>query len=240
VNWIKYPLNIYDADDNGRSVPDLIQRRIYEEISLQGKDIIYYLQRSGKSTPKSPRKAITQDLKIQIDRMENTAAKLFEPKGIFQIYETSELPPRECFAEADNIALAIVTIGASLPSKVNSLMDSGSYVDGVILDAFGSAGVEQVANQINQEIDAFAKNKNLDTSRRFSPGYCQWGVQDQTFIFDLLPGDEIGVVLTEGFMMQPIKSVSFAINIGNNIKKSKWESRCKTCEDRGQCTYRMQ
>jgi cobalamin-dependent methionine synthase I len=221
-------------------VPSLIQRRFFEEISLREKDIVYYLQRTGNSSTLSTRKALTSDLKLQIDRMEPIAIKLFKPKGIFKIFCASELPARECFAEADKIALAIVTIGISLPQEVNNLMNSGEYVDGVILDAFGSAGVEEVADQIDREIKEIARDQKLQYSQRYSPGYCQWGVQDQQIIFNHLPGQEIGVSLSEGFMMNPIKSVSFAINIGKNIKKSKWEMRCKTCEDRGQCTYRMQ
>ena len=218
----------------------MIQRRDYEEISVQDKDILYYLQRSGKPSPKSAQKPLTQDLRTQIDRIEPIAVGLFDPKGLFKIFDAIELPSRECFAQAEKIALAIVTIGPSLPSKVNNLMDSGSFVEGVILDAFGSAGVEQVADQVNQEIQEIVRDQNLECSLRFSPGYCQWGVRDQKMIFQNLPGEDIGVSLSDGFMMQPIKSVSFAINIGEDIKKSKWEKRCKTCEDRGQCTYRMQ
>ncbi len=219
--------------------PILIHRRNYEKISLREKDIVYYLQRTGKSSTKSTRKALTSDLKVQIDRMEKIAHKLFEPKGIFKIYRAAELPIRECFAEAASIALAIVTIGSSLPFEANRLMNSGNYVDGVILDAFGSAAVEQVADQVNNEINEMVIHQNLEYSKRYSPGYCQWGVQDQKVIFRKLPGEEIGVTLSDGFMMNPIKSVSFAINIGKNIKKSRWELRCKSCEDRGQCTYRM-
>jgi hypothetical protein len=48
-----------------------------------------------------------------------------------------------------------------------------------------------------------------------------------------------GVFLTDASLMTPIKSVSFVINIGNGIHNSRWENRCRSCEDRGQCTYRM-
>ncbi|PWI46761.1 hypothetical protein CEE45_15140 [Candidatus Heimdallarchaeota archaeon B3_Heim] len=221
-------------------VPILIHRRKYEEIPVRDKDIVYYLQRSNKSSHNSSRKALTPDLKIQLDRMKSIAVTLYEPKGIFKIFNASELPFRECFAEAERVALAIVTIGKSLPLEANNRMKSGEYVDGVILDAFGSAGVEQVADQVNREIVDIVKSQNFEYSQRFSPGYCQWSVQDQELIFNNLPSEDIGVSLTEGYMMKPIKSVSFAINIGKDIKKSRWETRCKSCVERGQCTYRMQ
>ncbi len=217
----------------------MIQRRNYGKIAIQEEDVLNYLQSNKKSSSKSNAKVFSSDIKIRIGELKNIAIDLFQPKGIFYIFKQNELPFRECFAEAERVALAIVTIGASLPFEVSRLMNSGEYVDGVVLDAFGSAGVERVADKMNDEINEVVRSRKLDYSKRFSPGYCSWSVKDQKIIFDRLPAEEIGVSLSDGYMMHPIKSVSFAINIGSQIKKSKWESRCKTCEDRGQCTYRM-
>jgi len=171
--------------------------------------------------------------------MKDKAQDLFEPKSLYRIFKKSDLPERDCFAEARKIALAVVTIGEKLPLEVNKLMESGDYVDGVILDAIGSAGVEVIADLVNNEINEEVRSQHLEYSKRYSPGYCHWNVKDQEIIFRLLPTEEIEVFLTDAFMMTPIKSVSFVINIGNNIGNSMWENRCKSCEDRGQCSYMM-
>ena len=171
--------------------------------------------------------------------MKAKAQELFEPRSLSKIFSQSDLPDRECFAEAEKVALAVVTIGRSLPLEVNKLMNSGEYVDGVILDAIGSAGVEAIADLINDQINEEVKRQQSEYSKRYSPGYCHWDVKDQKIIFDLLPTKEIDVLLTDAYLMTPIKSVSFAINIGRGIKDSRWENRCRSCEDRGQCTYRM-
>jgi cobalamin-dependent methionine synthase I len=171
--------------------------------------------------------------------MKVKAQELFEPKSLYRIFNQSDLSERECFAEAEKVAFAVVTIGRNLPLEVNKLMNSGEYVDGVILDAIGSAGVEAIADLINIQINEEVKRQQLEYSKRYSPGYCHWDVKDQKIIFDLLPTKEIDVFLTDAYLMTPIKSVSFAINIGSGIKDSRWENRCRSCEDRGQCTYRM-
>lgn len=171
--------------------------------------------------------------------MKERAQELFEPKYIYRIFNQSDLPERECFSEAEKVALGVVTIGKNLPEEVNTLMDSGKYVDGVILDAIGSSGVEAVADLVNEEINSRIRSMKFEYTTRYSPGYCHWDVKDQEIIFGMLPTNEIDVFLTKAFLMTPIKSVSFAINIGKGIKKSHWQNRCKTCEDRGQCTYRM-
>ena len=171
--------------------------------------------------------------------MKDKAQELFEPKSLNRIFSKSELPGRECFAEAEKVALAVVTIGKNLPLEVNNLMESGEYVDGVILDAIGSAGVEAIADLTNHQINEEVKKQHLEYSKRYSPGYCHWNVEDQEIIFGLLPTKEIDVFLTDAYLMTPIKSISFAINIGKDIKNSSWENRCKSCENRDQCTYRM-
>ncbi len=217
----------------------MVQRRTYEKISVKKEDVISYLQPNGNFTKKLRAKEIPKDLESQIDQLLHIANDFMSPKGIFQLFSVNDLPKRECFAETQQVALAIVTIGVKLPSEVNRLMSEGKYVDGVIFDAIGSAGVEKVADLVNLEITKIAEKQDLSFSSRYSPGYCQWSVNDQRIFFSHLPADDIGVTLSDGYMMQPIKSVSFAINLGTNIKKSKWETRCKNCEDRGQCTYRL-
>ena len=146
---------------------------------------------------------------------------------MYKIFNTLSLPTRMCFEEAREVALAIVTIGRALPDEVNYLMNAGKYVDGIILDAIGSAGAELLADLVNFEIAEEAKKKSLQYSKRYSPGYCKWDLSDQKMFFKFLPAHEIEVHLTDGYLMVPIKSISFAINIAKNITQSRWENRCR-------------
>lgn len=57
----------------------------------------------------------------------------------------------------------------------------------------------------------------MDTSAAtmlFSPGYCGWHVSGQKRLFESLRPDEIGIELSESFLMQPLKSVSGVIVVG--------------------------
>jgi hypothetical protein len=208
------------------------------KIQLSNKDIISYLDRR-KNKKKLNEKTFSDEITSRIEAMKDRAQELFEPKSLYRIFSKSDLPDRECFAEAEKIALAVVTIGKKVPQEVNKLMEMGEYVDGVILDAIGSAGVEAIADLINHQINDEVERQHLGYSKRYSPGYCFWNVKDQEIIFGLLPVEEIDVHLTNAYLMTPIKSVSFAVNIGKDIKTGQWENRCKSCENRGQCTYRM-
>jgi len=72
-------------------------------------------------------------------------------------------------------------------------------------------------------------------SNRYSPGYCNWNVAEQHKLFKLLPKDFCGVSLTESVLMQPIKSISGFIGVGEKIKYHHY--KCKFCTQK-QCIYK--
>ncbi len=95
-----------------------------------------------------------------------------------------------------------------------------------------------VAYYVNNIVCHQALSKGLGVTPRISPGYGDWILQEQRAVFALLPGAEIGVTLTEKCMMQPRKSVSFAIGIGEGFTIEKSVGRCRHC-DMINCPYRV-
>lgn len=82
----------------------------------------------------------------------------------------------------------------------------------MILDAIGSEAAEGVARHADLELAKLARKMDLWPSKRFSPGYKNWDLSEQKFVFDILPAKEMGVTLNASFMMIPRKSVSFGMN----------------------------
>ena len=212
--------------------------RNYQLLDIQDKDVVEYLRR-GKGSKRSKPKPLSEEYQHLIGIMKTKAQSMLDPKGLYELFDIREVPSRDCFLEADQIAFAVVTIGDKLPNETSKLMKEGKLVDGVILDAIGSAAAETVANLINDEINNVVTELKLQYSERFSPGYCQWDVKDQQIIFNRLPAETIGVALTPAFLMTPIKSISFAVNVGKEILASRWENRCKFCEI-GDCSYKRE
>jgi hypothetical protein len=176
------------------------------------------------------RKIPTEKLRNQIENMIQIAVENIEEDGAYKIFDRSELLDRPYFEEAEKIALGICTIGATLPDLTDKYLKDGQLSDGVILDAIGSVVVDQIADLLNKEINDVAHEMGLVPSMRYSPGYCDMGVEDQDIIFDRI--DNIGVTLLPSKMMQPIKSIRFVVNLGE-----RFINRCKTCE-RENCQHR--
>ena len=136
-----------------------------------------------------------------------------------------------------HLALAICTIGPDLEREVSQLFNVGDYAAAVVLDSAGSVAAESFADYVNNMICQQTLPKELSLTPRISPGYGDWVVQEQGIMFALLPGDRVGVTLTETYMMQPRKSISFAIGVGEGFSVGKGTGKCRHC-NMADCPYR--
>lgn len=124
-------------------------------------------------------------------------------------------------SEMDYIALMVVTAGQGVMAKARQLKEDGKFLESHALQSTALELAEGFAERMHQEIrdqwgfpdatdftmrDRFAAKYQ---GQRFSFGYpaCP-NLDDQEKLFGLLKPEDIGVHLTEGFMMEPEASVS--------------------------------
>ncbi len=138
---------------------------------------------------------------------------------------------------AQEVAVSICTIGSPLEDRVSEYSTAGELTRGLILDAAGSVLAEAVCDYANEKICVEAARRSLYTTCRVSPGYGRWKIEEQKVVFDLLPGDSIGVSLTKSFMMIPRKSVSFAVRLTRERPTGQPGSACALC-GREDCEFR--
>lgn len=121
----------------------------------------------------------------------------------------------------DNFCLFVVSAGEGIRERSEELKAKGEYLKSHALAALALESAEAYAEFLHSRIRnmwGFPDGPNTTMMERFqakyrgkrySPGYpaCP-NLEDQKIIFDLLKPEEIGVELTEGFMMEPEASVS--------------------------------
>jgi len=127
-------------------------------------------------------------------------------------------------------ALFVCTAGENLGLRSRRAMKEGDLLEGYIYDVIGSEAVE-AATDIMQAV----METEFRITNRFSPGYCGWNVVEQHKLFSLLPDNYCGIKLTESALMDPVKSVSGIIGIGENVKRLPYT--CSFC-DMKDCLYR--
>ena len=127
------------------------------------------------------------------------------------------------------VAIFLVTIGKYLEETSFRLAKDGLILQATVLDAIGSVAVEKVADFVQSRTREIAKAQGDVTSRRFSPGYCDWNIGQQRMVFYALTGNTIGIRLTGECLMMPQKSISGIIGIGLSNASVENYDPCKTC-----------
>ena len=107
----------------------------------------------------------------------------------------------------------VATAGVAIDQKVDLLQKEKKTTLAYIYDSIGSVAVEQIMNNICNKI-----KRNASTTIRFSPGYGDWGINNQKEFLKWLAADKIGVCLSETFQMSPRKTVSALLGIENTFK----------------------
>jgi hypothetical protein len=185
------------------------------------------------------RKEKTSNSKLSnlIKQTKALLGNLLHPQGMFKIVDKNALKGEPYFKGQDMIALGLCTIGDELENKVSQLSQKGELTQAVVLDAVGSVAAESAADFLNLQICEWCQKRGLAASQRFSPGYGNWSLEGQKFIFSLLPTERIKVRLNQSCMMIPKKSVSFAIKIGEEFISLKKKRICDMCNLKN-CPYR--
>jgi len=136
--------------------------------------------------------------------------------------------------KSESIAVFLSTAGDEIGTRSRNAMREGDLLKGYIYDVVGSEIVEAAADimQNNLETEMAAEGKRI--TNRYSPGYCGWDVTEQHKLFRLMPDNFCGIRLTSAALMDPVKSLSGFIGIGNNVKRLHYT--CSVC-DMKDCIY---
>lgn len=132
--------------------------------------------------------------------------------------------------KSDRAVVFLATVGKEIDKKINTLMNQKKITDAYIFDAIGSIAVEETVNMFQERFDSIAQINKERSTVRFSPGYCDWPVQEQKKIFRILDSSQIGVELNTSCLMTPRKTVSGVFGIEHTGKVNKGKSNpCRIC-----------
>ncbi|HEX2867344.1 MAG TPA: vitamin B12 dependent-methionine synthase activation domain-containing protein [Ignavibacteriales bacterium] len=117
-------------------------------------------------------------------------------KGIFRLLKHSE-----------RAAAYAITLGDEIDKHIHGLEEE-DFLESYLLNAASSAVIEALQLKLHDIIGTRAQAEGFQLTKRFSPGYAGWDLSEQGILIPMLHGSEIGIALTESFLMLPMKSVS--------------------------------
>ncbi|MBO4697579.1 MAG: methionine synthase [Lachnospiraceae bacterium] len=125
-----------------------------------------------------------------------------------------------------------VLFAATLGSGVDTLMRKlqvGNMPKAILTDAMAGAAIEQICNDFQEELAV--QFPNMKQTMRYSPGYGDLPLAIQGKLLETLSaGKRIGLNVTEGNMLTPLKSVTAVIGL-RDITKEEERSRLKDMMD---------
>lgn len=137
--------------------------------------------------------------------------------------------------KADSIAVFLTTAGEEIGIRTRKAMSDGDPLTGYIYDLIGSIVADAAADRMESELAARILSGGKKITNRYSPGYCGWDVSEQHKLFRLIPENFCGIRLTDSALMDPVKSISGIIGIGENVRYNLYT--CSLC-DMKECAYR--
>ena len=132
----------------------------------------------------------------------------------------------------------LATVGSALDEKITDLMKKRQFAEAYIYDAIGSVAAEETVDIFQRGFDEKLEKRSKTSTLRFSPGYCDWPIEEQKKIFKILDSTVIGVELSPTCLMKPRKSVSGIFGVGSSEDLGKKSSNpCNRCTY-GNCMVR--
>ncbi|BBB90583.1 MAG TPA: methionine synthase [Methylomusa anaerophila] len=117
---------------------------------------------------------------------------------------------------AAEVAVLAATIGELLENQVSVLLLKGLNTLGLLLDAAGTVGIEEVCNKTAYIISETAASYGYVAGRRFSPGHNDWDTRIQPDLLSIAEGSSIGIQLADNMMLIPHKSTIAIIGLYPN------------------------
>lgn len=141
---------------------------------------------------------------------------------------------KKLLSDSERVILMAVTLGRD----IEMLIRKYSYSDiakSVVMDAVASAGVESLANDIN---DSLAReNVPLFLTDRFSPGYGDLPIGVNVRLIKLLDAaKKIGLTTSETGIMIPRKSITAIMGVSKNIQPHRHRG-CGSCRLYMECEF---
>ena len=198
----------------GIDIPSADVRALFDEALVLGRTLM------------RPR-AVVRTLRVRQDGDRLTAA------GV-----TLAIPRiAERWGAIDEIVAGVCTIGEALEQRAGTLWEARELPLAMMLDSVGSAAVESLAEYVNDQLCQEGIARRVKVTNRMSPGYGGWDVAEQRLLWQLCPGDAVGVTLNDACFMTPTKTITILVGAGLDARVDDYFSQCARCWMRD-CAYR--
>jgi len=132
------------------------------------------------------------------------------------------------------VASAVCTLGDALERRANELCAQWHMSLALALDELGNDLLFALSRRVQDRIVADARQQGLSAAGELRAGDPGLPLQAQAAVQRLAGAVKIGVRVTAGQVLHPLKSMSMVLGIGVDLPPARW-SRCDDCPSAPKC-----
>lgn len=133
------------------------------------------------------------------------------------------------------LAFGVCTIGAALEARAARLFAERRRSLALALDALGNELLFCLSRRAQDRMLADARARGLSMAGELRAGDPGLALEAQGPVLRLAGARALGVELTRGGVMRPLKTTSMVLGVGLELPAVRW-SRCDCCPSRARCT----
>jgi len=142
------------------------------------------------------------------------------------------------FRKAEVLVMAVATLGHGLEEEVANFFERKKAVNALALEEIAVAAMFELNDLIAAHIADVAGAKGLKASSPLYPGNDGFGLSQQRVVYELAGASGIGLKISDGGMLSPVKSASMIFAIGKTAMVWDRNEDCGTCKARELCRFR--
>ena len=153
------------------------------------------------------------------------------PMGVFEFHKNIETVDLDILKDTKILVYNFITLGQGVSIKTEQFFSGGNYLEALIFDAMGSELLFNMGEEIYKDICTQAKELGLSLNKRISPGDDDIPLYYQGLIWEKLNLEELGVVINEAYVFQPLKSIGFIYGTTDWDENTRISHQCETCKN---------
>ncbi len=131
---------------------------------------------------------------------------------------------------ANEVLLAVWTIGPDLDKKIDDLHSSGKILEAYLYDNVGLFALSKTWQQVKHLAECRAVKKQWGASSMLSPGSVQgWDMKEQHILCSILEIEKFGIQINNKSVLIPFRSTAGLLGIGPGYDTKKVGSMCTAC-----------
>lgn len=204
-----------------------VDKMFFRQIQMKGEKVMRkYPQQFADTKAK-----VLENAKIQYKMMFVPLNSIEgETVSIGQGTELESTMLSRVLAKSEEVCLCVMTVHGY--DAVEEATDNGFEM--LFIDGWGTALAECGNSLIKKKLVARLKEEDAYATSSWSPGQHQVDISLQEPLFEILRPEDIGVKLSETFMMYPKKSISGIIGFGKDADQEDIRP-CDVCPKRETC-----